>query len=141
MVKKATPPRKRKVATRRETGGTATAPKKKKVKKKKAPPKVESTETDGHVRQQQFAGNGFPDPPPKEVADARDDYLQAMRDAAKASEEKGYKRERLIEAMRDNNIDRIKLDGENKFFELETEAKVKMKTIPKDQRDHKTTDD
>ena len=98
---------------------------KKKVTKKKTGTRRQA--------QQSFEGDGFPEQPPKPVRDARDEYLTAMRDAAKASEYRKDRELRLTELMEQHDIPRIKLDGENKFFELERKTSVKLKTMPKEQ--------
>lgn len=104
-------------------------------KRKVARAKPEAADPPERVSQKQFEGEGFPDPPPAEVREARDDYLDAMREATKASSKKGDRHLKLIEVMQAHGIDRVRLDGENKFFELAEEHKVKMKTVPKDQRE------
>lgn len=85
--------------------------------------------------QQQFEGDGFPEPPPPAVCRARDRYLQAMREQAKAGAEKSTAHEALIRVMHDHNIDRVPLDGENKYFEIDPTEKIKTKTVPKAKRD------
>lgn len=47
-------------------------------------------------RQQQFDGEGFPEAPPKEVLDARDEYITAKRDASDAAK---YRGPRVMEAI------------------------------------------
>ena len=86
-------------------------------------------------QQAQFNGDGFPEKMPKPLTDARDDYLSAMRSSAKASEKKGDREQTLIEAMNKHKVDRIRLDGENRFFEVARDPKIKKKTIPKEQRE------
>ncbi len=86
-------------------------------------------------KQRKFDGDGFPEDPPQEVCDARDEYMQAKRAAARASEKKGAKEQTLIDSMREHGIERVRLDGENKFIEIDSPEKVKVKTIPKEQRD------
>jgi hypothetical protein len=104
---------------------TATKSKKRAGKTPKTPP----------VAQKTFEGEGFPDKPPAAVIRARDEYLQAMRDHADAGKEKSTRHEALVEVMHKHGITRIRLDGENKFFELESTENVKMKTVPKAARD------
>lgn len=87
------------------------------------------------TQQTTFEGDGFPKNPPKAVRDARDEYLSAMRHAAEASKNKGDREQRLIELMKKHDVDRIRLDGENKFIEIGRAEKAKVKTIPKEQRD------
>ena len=89
------------------------------------------------VRQKAMEGDGFPGPIPEEVCDARDEFLSAMRAAAKAGEKKGEKEQRLIEVMHKHEMTRVPLDGEKKYFEIEAPEKVKMKTKPKEQRDER----
>ena len=60
-------------------------------------------------RQQQFEGDGFPDPPPKDVLDARDEYVSAMRSSARATKKKAEKQERLIEEMEEKGLKVINL--------------------------------
>lgn len=85
-------------------------------------------------RQLTLNGDGFPAEPPQEVCAARDAFLGAKRASAKANETKGEREVRLIELMREHGINRIRLDGENKFFEIEATPHVKVKTMPKEQR-------
>jgi hypothetical protein len=85
-------------------------------------------------RQQQFDGDGFPARLPKAVQEARDEYLTAMRSAAKAVEKRGNKELALMEAMKKHKVDRVRLDGENKFFEIDNKEKIACRTIPKEQR-------
>ena len=86
------------------------------------------------VKQTKLQGDGFPEEPPEDVCKARDEFLSAIRSAAKASKSKSSKHERLVTVMKEHKLQRIPLDGENKFFELEEEEKVKLKTVPKDER-------
>ncbi len=88
-------------------------------------------------KQAEFEGNGFPGPPPEEVCDARDTYLSSMRAHAKAAEKKAKSEQSLIEAMHKHEIKRVKLDGENKYFEIEAPEKIKTKTVPKEQREER----
>lgn len=85
-------------------------------------------------RQLTMNGDGFPAEPPAEVCAARDAFLGAKRASAKANETKGEREVRLIELMKEYGINRIRLDGENKFFEIEATPHVKVKTMPKEQR-------
>ena len=87
--------------------------------------------------QQAFEGEGFPEPAPLPVRKGRDEYLQAMRDCAAASKEKAAAQEKLIELMHKHGIDRIELDGENKFFEIEQTEKIKTKTVPQEERNRR----
>lgn len=96
-----------------------------------------ATLDDVKAQQKQFEGDGFPEPPPKDVCDARDNYLAAKRAAATANEKKADKHERLVELMHQHNIDRIPLDGENKYFYLDASEKVKIGTVPKEKRDER----
>lgn len=117
---------------------------KKKVKRKVARKRVAPKEppaAESPPRQTSFEGEGFPEEPPKEVCKARDQFLQAQRDAAEAAEYKADRHERLKEVMKDNGLTRVKLDGENKFFELTHDEKIKTRTIPKDKRDNGASDD
>lgn len=87
------------------------------------------------AKQKQFEADGFPDPLPKEVVKAMEAYLTAKREAAEASEESGSRKVLLIEVARKHNIERIPIDGENKFIEIGKADTVKVKTVPKDQRE------
>lgn len=89
------------------------------------------------VRQKAMEGDGFPGPLPEEVCDARDEYLSAMRAHAKTGKRKGESEQKLIEAMHKHEIERVPLDGENKVFDIEAPEKIKMKTLPKEQRDER----
>lgn len=89
------------------------------------------------VRQKAMEGDGFPGPLPEEVCDARDEYLSAMRAHAKTGKKKGESEQKLIEAMHKHEINRVPLDGENKVFDIEAPEKIKMKTLPKEQRDER----
>ena len=92
-------------------------------------------ETEGtSPKQHRMQGEGFPPEPPEHVLNARDQYITAKRAAAKASKTKGEKEQELISAMNEAGIDRLELDGENKFIQIETPEKVAIKTIPKQQR-------
>lgn len=115
---------------------------KKKVKRKVARKRVvEKPPAESPPRQAVFEGEGFPKPPPKAVCKARDEYLQARRDAAEASSYKADRHQRLVEVMKEHGINRIKFDDESKFFELTADEKVKTRTIPKDKRDNGASDD
>lgn len=117
---------------------------KKKVKaarKRKVARPRETTAAEVAEVQQHFEGDGFPGPPPAEVRQARDEFLQAQRDSAVASEHKADRHERLKEVMKEHGITRVKLDGENKFFELTSDEKIKTRTIPKDKRDNGSSGD
>ncbi len=116
------------------------------AKKAGRPKKGQDVESNGDVavaedtkrgRQQLLEGEGFPGPPPKEVCDARDAFLSAMRAHAKTAGKKGESEQKLIESMHKHDIKRVQLDGENKYFEIEAPEKVKMKTIPKEQREER----
>lgn len=124
------------MAKKKVAAATGAAPKKA-AKKKAAGNKTTSRGTLDAVRAQQtqFEGDGFPEPPPKVVCDARDAFLEAKRAAAKAGEKKADKHERLVELMHEHNIDRIPLDGENKYFYLDASEKVKIGTVPKEKRE------
>lgn len=89
-------------------------------------------------RQKALEGDGFPGPLPEEVCDARDEFLTAMRAHAKTGKKKGENEQKLIEAMHKHDIMRVPLDGENKVFDIEAPEKIKMKTLPKEQRDERT---
>ncbi len=127
------------MAKKKVAAATKAVEKKAAKKKPAAPKKTTSRETLDAVRAQQtqFEGDGFPEPPPKEVCDARDNYLEAKRAAAAASEKKADRHERLVELMHEHNIDRIPLDGENKYFYLDASEKVKIGTVPKEKRDNR----
>src|SRR5688572_17138468 len=86
-------------------------------------------------KQKTFAGAGFPSEPSAKLQRKRDVYLQTLRDLASAREKKGNAALSLMEAMHEEGLTKIRLDGENKFFLLDKEEKVKLKTIPKAQRD------
>lgn len=89
------------------------------------------------LRQKVMEGDGLPGPIPEEVCDARDEFLSAMRAAAKAGEKKGEKEQKLIEVMHKYEMTRVPLEGEKKFFDIEAPEKIKMKTLPKEQRDER----
>ena len=110
------------VATKRKNAG----PKRTKASAKQQKPAV---------NQQQFETDGFPEKPPAAVRKARDLYLQAKRDSADAATEKSQAEQKLIDEMTKNGIQRLKLDGESKYFEIEAQPKVKMKTFPKKHRE------
>jgi hypothetical protein len=95
------------------------------------------TDDSAPPKQQAFEGDGFPEKPPKEVEDARDEYVSAMRAHAKAGQKKAERHEKLIEVMHKHGIDRVRLDGENKFFEIVEEEKIKTKTVPKEERERR----
>ena len=88
-------------------------------------------------RQKALEGDGFPGPTPEEVCDARDQYLSAMRSHAKTAKKKAESEQALIEAMHKHDIVRVNLDGENKYFKIESTEKIKTNTIPKEQRDER----
>lgn len=92
-------------------------------------------------RQLVMNGDGFPAEPPEEVCTAMDAFLGARRASVKANETKVEREVRLIELMREHGINRIRLDGENKFFEIEATPHVKVKTMPKEQRSSKNGKD
>lgn len=85
--------------------------------------------------QKQFDGDGFPEKPPKAVLNARDEYITAKRDAADAAKHRGDRELNLIEKMQEHGIDRLPIDGENKFIEVSATERAKIKTIPKEQRE------
>lgn len=90
---------------------------------------------DKRPTQKQMQGDGFPDPLPKEVQRAVDEYLTAKREAADASEVKGAAMQKVIELGRKHGLERIPIEGENKFIELGVKDTCKVKTKPKDQED------
>ncbi|MCB0358754.1 MAG: hypothetical protein KDD44_03940 [Bdellovibrionales bacterium] len=85
--------------------------------------------------QQTFEGDGFPKRLPKAVAEARDAYLGHKRKAANAAKRRQEAEVILIDLMQKHEIDRVQLDGENKFIEVEATPKAKVKTMPKAQRE------
>lgn len=87
------------------------------------------------MQQKHFEGGDFPAGPSAKIKRKRDIYLQTLRDLAAAREAKGNAALNLMEAMHEEGLTKIRLDGENKFFLLDSEEKVKLKTIPKAQRD------
>ncbi|QDU61257.1 hypothetical protein Pan216_21110 [Planctomycetes bacterium Pan216] len=112
------------------------------VKKKAAVKKktAGSQKPKERLEQSEFPGMETPKPP-KEVLDARDKFIQAKRDAAEAAENRGHCEQRLIEQMHKHGITKVKLDGENKFIEIEAPEKAKVKTVPKEQREHRGEQD
>jgi hypothetical protein len=69
------------------------------------------------------------------VLDARDAYVTAKREAAKAAEAKGGAEQDLIKEMHEAGIERLQLDDENKYIEINAPEKVSIKTVPKEQRE------
>lgn len=83
--------------------------------------------------QQQMEGDGFPDPLPKEIQRAVGEYLTCKREAAEAAEAKGNAMQKLIELGHKHKLERIPIEGENKFVEIGVKDTCKIKTKPKDQ--------
>lgn len=88
-------------------------------------------------QQQVMQGDGFPDPLPKEISKAVGVYLTAKREAAEAAEEKGKAMQKVIELGHKHGLERIPIEGENKFIEIGKKDTVKVKTKPKDQEDRR----
>jgi len=87
------------------------------------------------AKQKQFDGDGFPERLPKAVEEARDQFIGAKRRAANAAGKRSECEILLIESMESAGVDRVKLDGENKFIEIERKPHASIKTIPKDQQE------
>lgn len=92
----------------------------------------------GKNGQQLLEGEGFPEKPPKEVCEARDEFLTAKRAHAKTAEKLATEHESLLEAMHKHGLTRIRLDDENKFVELVPSERATVKTVPKEKRDKRT---
>lgn len=88
-----------------------------------------------NATQKRMEGDGFPDPLPEEVQTAVAVYLTAKRESAEAAEAKGLAMQKLIDLGHKHNLDRIPIEGENKFIEIGVKDTCKVKTKPKDQED------
>lgn len=88
-------------------------------------------------QQQLMQGEGFPPPLPKEVQKAVAEYLTCKRESAEAAEAKGNAMQKVIELGHKHNLERIPIEGENKFIELGKKDTCKVKTKPKDQEDRR----
>lgn len=88
-------------------------------------------------QQKQMEGDGFPDPLPKELQNAVGEYLTAKQESADAAEVKGLAMQKLIELGRKHGLERIPVEGENKFIELGVKDTCKVKTKPKDQEENR----
>ena len=82
--------------------------------------------------QTKMTAEGFPKEPPEALCTARDKFLSAKRSAAKAIEKRENAKVVLIDTMKEMGIDRIRLDGENKYFELEDKPNLSIKTYKGD---------
>ncbi len=93
--------------------------------------------------QLEFDAEGFPEKLPKELCELRDSFLGAKRASVNAANVKHDREAALIEGMKKLGIDRIRLDGESKFFELSKKDSLQIKTIKKDsqERSRKDSDD
>ncbi len=66
---------------------------------------------------------------PKDVQDAADEYIQSLREANKARENKNAAEDRCKLAMRANGIERIRIDEGGKFLVVEDVVKLKTQKI------------
>lgn len=57
-----------------------------------------------------------------------------MRSSTKAAAKKSQREQELVEMMHKHKIERLKLDDEAKFIELNKSEKPKIKTIPAEDR-------
>jgi hypothetical protein len=84
------------------------------------------------AKQATFDGEGFPDKLPKAVSDASTAYMSKMRASQRATEKANTAKEVLIEAMKDANLTKIRLeDGSNKMFERFAKENIRTVAIKK----------
>lgn len=66
---------------------------------------------------------------PKEVQDAVDEYVEAMRESNEASGRKTAARDKCIEMMEAHEIERVEIDDGGKFLVCERVQKLKTEKI------------
>lgn len=71
----------------------------------------------------------IPDDVPAEVRKAADVMIERKRSSQKASERKKQAEIQLIDAMKTHRIKRVRIDGEDKYFERGSTDKVVVKVI------------
>ena len=66
------------------------------------------------------------------VQEKRDKFLKFKRATVRETKKRDGAEEELLDVMREHGIERIHLEDENKFIEIEAKPKAKIKTGPKD---------
>lgn len=66
---------------------------------------------------------------PEVVSEAADSYLRAMRLKNKATETTRNAREKCIELMRENGIQKMRIDDGKQWLEVEDEFKLKTRKV------------
>lgn len=97
---------------------------KKRVAAAEAPAKAKPT-------QKIFEGEGFPQPPPKDVQKAVDAYVEAKRAKGDALAILNTARDNVIAKMIEHGITMVKIDEGDKVLELDTTQAVKIKKAKK----------
>jgi len=75
------------------------------------------------------------DPVPKEVEAARDEYVEAKREKAAWLVTMNDRRNRLIEMMREHDIERLEIDDGEKILVLEEDWKLRIESKKDDGTD------
>lgn len=66
---------------------------------------------------------------PEVVSEAADSYLRAMRQKNKFTETARNAREKCIEVMKENGIQKMRIDDGKQWLEIEDDAKLKTRKV------------
>lgn len=86
-------------------------------------------------KQLKMQGEGFPEPPPKEVEDAATEFITRKREAAGAKDERDAAEEKLIELMEKHKISEYPIDQGEKTIVLMDRISVQVKAKKKQKPD------
>lgn len=84
------------------------------------------------AKQKTFDAEGFPEKPSELLQADVDHYVKCLRAKATAQGKLNASKTNLIERMQSEGVDKVRLDGENKFIHLVEEEKIKIETVKKE---------